>query len=89
MPGPFPGMDPYIEDVELWRKAHHWLISAASEQLQPQLNPRGYYVDVESRAWMEEAERAIYPDVVLRQSTERRAPNRPRQSSQQMNQCGY
>jgi hypothetical protein len=74
MPGPFPGMDPYIEDAELWRGAHHWFISAASEQLQPRLNPRGYYVDVESRVWMEEPERAVYPDVVLRQAPERERP---------------
>jgi Protein of unknown function (DUF4058) len=76
MPGPFPGMDPYIEDVELWRGADHWFISAASEQLQPQLNPRGYYVDVETRIWMEEAERAIYPDVIVRQLTDRGSAER-------------
>ena len=67
MPGPFPGMDPYIENVEIWRGAHHWFITAASEQLQPQLNPRGYFVDVENRVWMEEPERAVYPDVILRE----------------------
>ena len=61
MPGPFPGMDPYLEDAELWRGAHHWFISATAEQLQPRLNARGYYVDVESRVWMEEPERAVYP----------------------------
>ncbi len=72
MPGPFPGMDPYIENVEVWRDAHHWLISAASEQLQPQLNPRGYYVGIESRVWLEETERAVYPDVVVRRAAEER-----------------
>ena len=30
----------------------HWLISAAAEQLEPKLNPRGDYVGVESRVWM-------------------------------------
>jgi hypothetical protein len=67
MPGPFPGMDPYIENAEIWRGAHHWFITAAAEQLQPQLNPRGYFVDVENRVWMEEPERAVYPDVILRE----------------------
>src|ERR1035438_8344279 len=71
MPGPFPGMDPYIEDAELWRDAHHWFISAAAEQLQPQLNPRGYYVGIESRVWMEEPERAVYPDIILRHAPEK------------------
>ena len=67
MPGPFPGMHPYIESTEIWRGAHHCFITAATEQLQPQLNPRGYFVDVESRVWMEEPERAVYPDVLLRE----------------------
>lgn len=71
MPGPFPGMDPYIEDAEFWRDAHHWFISATAEQLQPQLNPRGYYVGIESRVWMEESERAVYPDVILRRAAEK------------------
>ncbi len=68
MPGPFPGMDPYIENVEISRSAHHWFITTASEQLQPQLNPRGYFVDVENRVWLEEPERAVYPDVILREA---------------------
>jgi Protein of unknown function (DUF4058) len=65
VPSPFPGMDPYLEDVEIWRGAHHRFISAADEQLQPQLVPRGYLVDIESRIWLETPERLIYPDVAL------------------------
>ena len=38
MPSPFPGMDPYLENPKIWRGAHHWFITAADEQLQPQLN---------------------------------------------------
>lgn len=65
MPSPFPGMDPYLEDPELWRGLHHRLISAADDQLQPQLIPRGYVVDVQSRIWLEEPPRSIYPDVAV------------------------
>jgi hypothetical protein len=66
-------MDPYLEDSELWRGLHHRLISAADEQLQPQLIPRGYVVDIQSRIWLEEPARSIYPDVALLK-TESRAP---------------
>ncbi len=69
MPSPFPGMDPYLEDPALWRGVHHWLITAAAEQLQPQLVHRGCYVDIESRIWLEEPERAVYPDVALLRAT--------------------
>ena len=74
MPSPFPGMDPYLEAPALWRSVHHWLITAAAEQLQPQLIERGCYVDVESRVWLEEPERTVYPDVALLQPT-RPAPS--------------
>ncbi|MFI5459815.1 MAG: DUF4058 family protein [Isosphaerales bacterium] len=71
MRSPFPGMDPYLEDPEVWRGAHHRFISAADEQLQPQLNNRGYYVDVESRIWLERPERLVYPDVALLRTQQR------------------
>ena len=70
MPSPFPGMDPYLEDQEIWRGAHHRFITAADEQLQPQLVPRGYLVDIESRIWLESPERLIYPDVTLLRASE-------------------
>ena len=69
MPSPFPGMDPHLEDPSLWRGVHHWLITAAAEQLQPQLLHRGCHVDIESRIWLEEPERAVDPDVALLQAT--------------------
>jgi hypothetical protein len=65
VPSPLPGMDPYLEDPEIWRGAHHRFISAVDELLQPQLVPRGYLVDIESRIWLETPERLIYPDVAL------------------------
>ncbi len=65
MTSPFPGMDPYLENPNMWRGVHHWFITASAEQLQPQLTPRGYYVDVESRVWLESPERSVYPDLSL------------------------
>ncbi len=61
-------MDPYLENPALWRGVHHWLITAAAEQLQPQLVARGCYIDVESRIWREEPERAVYLDGTLLES---------------------
>jgi len=65
VPSPFPGMDPYLEDPELWRDAHHRFITATSDQLQPLLNGQGYYVSIESRVWLEQPERLVYLDVAL------------------------
>ncbi len=65
MPSPFPGMDPYLEDAAIWPGVHHRLISAVSDQLQPLLVARGYFVDVESRVWLEEAKGLVRPDVVV------------------------
>ena len=72
MPSPFPGMDPYLENRDLWPDAHHWFISATVEQLQPQLNRRGYYVGVETRIWVERPDRVTVPDVAVL-----RKPSRP------------
>jgi len=58
-------MDPYLEDPELWRDAHHRFITATSDQLQPLLNGRGYYVSIESRVWLEQPGRLLYPDAAL------------------------
>lgn len=63
MTSPFPGMDPYLENPSMWRGVHHWFITASAEQLQPQLTPRGYYIDIESRVWLESPERSVYPDL--------------------------
>jgi hypothetical protein len=46
MPNPIPGMDPYLEDPEIWRGFHHHLAEEVMRQLNPLLAPR-YYADVE------------------------------------------
>jgi hypothetical protein len=45
MPSPFPGMDPYLEDPEVWPGFHDKLVNETVAVLQPQLRHRGYYVD--------------------------------------------
>lgn len=50
MPTPFPGMDPYLENHELWPDVHQRLIVALADYLVPRLRPR-YYVSVEQRTY--------------------------------------
>ncbi len=61
MPSPFPGMDPYLEDVRLWPQIHLSLIMAIRDELARLLRPR-YYVAVDERVhqvsegeWLAEA----------------------------------
>jgi hypothetical protein len=68
MPSPFPGMDPYLEDPELWRDVHHERISAVRRHLSDQVLPR-YVVRVESRVYVagpgDLDGPPIYPDVQI------------------------
>lgn len=50
MPSPFPGMNPYLENSELWSDFHHLLIAALLELLAPQLKPK-YIVAIERRIY--------------------------------------
>ncbi len=50
MPSPFPGMNPYLENPEIWPEVHHLLISILAETLNPQLLPK-YRVAVEKRIY--------------------------------------
>lgn len=42
MPSPFPGMDPYLEDAEIWEDFHASLAAEIRDQLTPHLLPRYY-----------------------------------------------
>lgn len=65
MPSPFPGMDPYLEDSEIWPGFHHFLAVELAVQLNQRLDPK-YYADIEVRAVAEDISvattHAIYPD---------------------------
>ena len=47
MPSPFPGMDPYLEDKDIWPGFHHSLADEIKAQLNPVIGPK-YYADVEA-----------------------------------------
>ncbi len=72
MSSPFPGMDPYLEDKEIWRGFHHLLADEIMTQLNAVLSVR-YYADIEVRTVLEEVGEeinvstspVIYPDVAV------------------------
>ncbi len=70
MPMFFPGMDPYLEEPELWPGVHNTLIVYLRDQLQPKLAPR-YVVAVEDRVYVEPSDRRISPDLWIRHSVRR------------------
>jgi uncharacterized protein DUF4058 len=51
MPSPFPGMDPYLEEPDIWADLHHSLAAAASGELNQTL-PKGHYALLNSRPEM-------------------------------------
>ena len=66
MPSPFPGMDPYLENPELWPDVHHELISQVREALNLAIRPK-YIARIESRVYLsnddDPGRRVIIPDV--------------------------
>jgi hypothetical protein len=61
----FPGMDPYLEDPQLWPGVHAALVVYVRDFLQPQLRPR-YVAAVEERVYVEGGDREIIPDASVR-----------------------
>ena len=55
MPSPFPGMDPYLEDPDVFPNLHDKFIVYLEEFLQPQL-PERYYAKTAQRTWVEDTE---------------------------------
>ncbi|MBD2435597.1 DUF4058 family protein [Nostoc sp. FACHB-110] len=50
MGNPFPGMNPYLEQSELWHQVHNRLIVAIADDLTPQIAPK-YRVSIEERVY--------------------------------------
>jgi hypothetical protein len=50
MANPFPGMNPYLEQPELWHQVHNRLIVAIADDLTPQIAPK-YRVSIEERVY--------------------------------------
>lgn len=71
MDNPFPGMNPYLEQPELWHQVHNRLIIAIADDLTPQVAPT-YLVAIEERVYqsVEESLLVGIADVALtRRST--------------------
>jgi hypothetical protein len=75
MPSPFPGMDPFLEDPEVFPDLHDSLIIFLKQRLQTAL-PNPYYAISSARAWLEISQRIIKPDVNVRKGKD----GAPRQS---------
>lgn len=64
----FPGMDPWLEDPELWPNVHNSLVISIRDVLLAQVRPR-YFVDVESRMTVlsgTDQDHMYHPDVEIR-----------------------
>jgi hypothetical protein len=64
MPGPFPGMDPYLEPPRYWRGFHNGFIFNLQATLN-RLLPPGFAANYEERVIIIPPERSIYPDVLV------------------------
>jgi uncharacterized protein DUF4058 len=62
MPSPFPGMDPYLEDPNVFPNLHDKLVVHLEEFIQPQL-PEPYFAKAAHRVWLEYADSRRIPDV--------------------------
>ncbi|NEU76637.1 DUF4058 family protein [Hassallia byssoidea VB512170] len=70
MPSPFPGMNPYLENPELWAEVHSRLIVAIADAIAPQLRPK-YRVAVEKRVYQMTDDNSVLvgiPDVAVGRS---------------------
>jgi hypothetical protein len=71
MPSPFPGVDPWLEHIDVWHSVRLRLIARSSELLQVQAKRQGFFVEVEERIYIEEAERQVLPDLAIIESPRR------------------
>jgi vacuolar-type H+-ATPase subunit F/Vma7 len=70
----FPGMNPYLEDPDLWPEVHSWLIVLLARSLNPQLTPK-YRAAIEKRVYTDSLLVGI-PDVSIFQTQDSNTPKR-------------
>jgi hypothetical protein len=63
MPSPFPGMDPWLEDRNLFPDVHAGLTTRLQEAVNAAL-PVGYFAATETITWVDVSQRTV-PDVTL------------------------
>ncbi len=70
MQGPFPGMDPYLEEPGFWPDVHSGLITAIRDALAASVAP-GFIVRIEQRVYITDFEelvrQRVVPDIYLLQ----------------------
>ncbi|MDW8320995.1 MAG: DUF4058 family protein [Armatimonadota bacterium] len=66
---PFPGMNPYLEDPQLWPGVHHRFVTYLADTIALSL-PEGYLADIDERVYVEKPDtlRVIAPDVTISRS---------------------
>ncbi|OCQ97986.1 hypothetical protein BCD67_02330 [Oscillatoriales cyanobacterium USR001] len=65
MPSPFPGMNPYLENPNLWSEVHSRLIVAVANAIVPQLS-QNYRVAIEKRTYFNVSMELVgIPDVTV------------------------
>lgn len=64
MPGPFPGMDPYLEEPFLWPGVHQRFLTYLADELSGLLPPR-YVANLNERLYIDEPNRSIIPDAAI------------------------
>lgn len=74
MPSPFPGMNPYLEDPDIWPDFHTTLFVDIRAELNRRL-PAGYFARIDRYIWVEEPENAKAellgkPDVFVTEESE-------------------
>jgi len=87
MTGPFPGMDPWLENPALWPGVHAALIIYIRDQLQPLLRPH-YLAMVEERVYVTTLGREMVADVAVRRQPGQRAPQAPLQPESVLSSAG-
>ena len=71
MPSPLPGMNPFVEQPELWSEFHSRMIVAIADSLDELLS-RDYRVAVEKRVYLSQAEEQVLigiPDIAVTSPT--------------------
>ncbi|MBE9056202.1 DUF4058 family protein [Sphaerospermopsis sp. LEGE 08334] len=67
MTSPFPGMNPYLENPDLWSEVHHRLITAIADNIETHLSQK-YRVAIEKRTYRTDSEDSLLigiPDVSI------------------------
>jgi hypothetical protein len=68
MPSPFPGMDPYLENAEIFPDLHDSMVTYLREAIQANF-PAPYFAALGRRVWIEVSRRSVGPNVQVRHTT--------------------